>query len=128
LRRRPSKAMAVRNEAIVLWLGELKSEHPFWGYHRCWAYLRHVDKLEVNKKLAYRLLKEHGLLATQTKHGVPRTSTRSKPKPDKLNQWWGIDMTKVMTESGWAYVVLVLDWYSKKVGGHHRGKTATSGE
>ena len=67
-------------------------------------------------------------MATQTKHEVPRTSTRPKPRPDRPNQWWGIDMTKVMTESGWAYVVLVLDWYTKKVVGHHCGRTATSGE
>ncbi len=23
-------------------------------------------------------------------------------------------MTKVMTDSGWVYIVIVLDWYSKK--------------
>ncbi len=31
-------------------------------------------------------------------------------------------MTKVMTDSGWAYVVLVVDWYSKKVVGHYCGE------
>jgi putative transposase len=126
--RRPSESVAARNEAILERLRELKGEHPFWGYRRCWAHLRYVDKLEVNKKRVYRLLKEHGLLATQTKHVVRLTSSRPKPRPDRPNQWWGIDMTKVMTEGGWAYVVLVLDWYSKKVVGHHCGRTATSRE
>ena len=35
-------------------------------------------------------------------------------------------MTKVMTESGWTYIVLVLDWYSKKVVGHYAGLQAKS--
>jgi len=126
--RRASKSVAARNEAVLERLRDLKGDHPFWGYRHCWAHLRYVDKLDVNKKRVYRLLREHGLLATQTKHAVPRTSTRSKPRPDRPNQWWGIDMTKALTESGWAYVVLVLDWYTKKVVGHHCGRTATSGE
>jgi len=126
--RRSSESVAARNLIILERLRELKSEHPFWGYRHCWAHLRYVDKLEVNKKRVYRLLKEHNLLATQTKHQVPRASTRPKPRPDRPNQWWGIDMTKVITANGWAYIVLVLDWYSKKVVGYHCGRTATSAE
>ena len=49
------------------------------------------------------------------------TSTGSKPRPVRPCQWWGIDMTKVMTESGWVFVVLVVDWFSKKIVGHHAG-------
>ena len=126
--RRSSESVAARNAAIVARLRELKGDHPFWGYRHCWAHLRYVDKLEVNKKRVYRLLKEQGLLATQTKHEVSRTSTRPKPRGDRPNQWWGTDMTKVITGSGWAYIVLVLDWYSKKVVGYYCGHTATSGE
>ncbi len=37
-------------------------------------------------------------------------------------------MTKVMTERGWVYVVIVLDWYSKKIVGHYSGARATSRE
>jgi transposase InsO family protein len=87
-----------------------------------------VDKLDVNKKRVYRLLKGHGLLASQTKHAVRRVSSRPKPRPDRPNQWWGIDMTKVLTPGGWAYLVIVLDWYSKKVVGHHCGPRATSAD
>ena len=28
-------------------------------------------------------------------------------------------MTKFMTEEGWSYLVIVLDWYSKKIVGYH---------
>jgi putative transposase len=124
--RRASASVTSRNEAIVARLRELKSDHPFWGYRHCWAHLRYVDQLDVNKKRVYRLLKEHSLLATQTKHEVARVSTRPKPKPDRPKQWWGIDMTKVMTECGWAYLVLVLDWYTKQIVGYHCGPRATA--
>jgi transposase InsO family protein len=120
--------VAVRNEGIVNRIRQLKSDHPFWGYRHCWAHLRFVDSLDVNKKRVYRLMQVHKLLATQTTHDVPRVSTRPKPRPDRPNQWWGIDMTKAMTDQGWAYVVLVKDWYTKKVVGHHCGTTATSRE
>lgn len=126
MRRRSSESVATRNESIVERLRQLKCEHPFWGYRHCWAHLRYVDKLDVNKKRVYRLLKEQHLLATQTKHEVMRVSTRPKPRPDRPKQWWGIDMTKVMTDGGWAYLVLVLDWYTKQIVGYHCGPRATS--
>jgi putative transposase len=85
-----------------------------------WEYLRCVAKLPVNKKRILRLIQEHHLVVTP--HGklkVKRTPTRSTPRPTKPNEWWGIDMTKVMVEGfGWVYIVLVLDWYTKKIVGY----------
>ncbi len=105
----------------------IKSEHPFWGYRRVWAYLRFVAGLSVNRKRIYRLLKENTLLVKgETRLLAKRTSHTRKPRPERANQWWGIDMTKVMTRDGWAYVVLVVDWYSKKVVGHYCGEQSKS--
>ena len=51
-----------------------------------------------------------------------RTPQRSKPRPNRPNQWWGIDMTKVLVQGfGWVYITVVLDWYTKKVVGYHTG-------
>ncbi len=72
-------------------------------------------------------MKENNLLVKpDTRLLAKRTSSIRKPRPERANQWWGIDMTKVMTNSGWAYVVLVLDWYSKKVVGHYCGEQSKS--
>jgi len=125
--RKHSESVAKRNNELVSRIRELKSDHPFWGYRRVWAYLRYVDDMLVNKKRVYRLMREHNLTVKRNqKLKAKRTGGRPKPVPDRPNQWWGIDMTKVMTESGWAYIVLVLDWYSKKVVGHYAGIQANS--
>ena len=125
--RRRSESVMFRNEPVVERIRQIKSDHPFWGYRRMWAYLRYVDGLVINKKRVYRLMKEHNLtVKPNMKLKAKRLSSRRKPRPDRPNQWWGIDMTKVMTDSGWVYIVLVLDWYSKKVVGHYSGSQATS--
>ena len=54
-----------------------------------------------------------------------RKAGTQKPRPDRPNQWWGIDMTKVMIDGfGWVYLVVVLDWHTKKVVGHYAGLQA----
>jgi len=125
--RKHSESVANRNCELVARIRELKSDHPFWGYRRVWAYLRYVDDMLVNKKRVYRLMREHNLTVKRNQRlRAKRLSKRSKPVPDRPDQWWGIDMTKVMTESGWVYIVLVLDWYTKKVVGHYAGIQAKS--
>jgi len=127
--RMPSNSVTLRNISLLQRIREIKVEHPFWGYRRVWAYLRYVDGLIVNKKRVYRLMREHNLTVKPNPRLIAkRVSERPKPRPDRPKQWWGIDMTKVMTESGWVYVVLVLDWYTKKIVGHYSGARATSSD
>jgi putative transposase len=125
--RKHSESVAKRNQELVARIRALKSDHPFWGYRRVWAHLRYVDGMLVNKKRVYRLMREHNLTVRPNQRlKAKRGSGRSKPVASRPNQWWGIDMTKVITESGWVYVVIVLDWYSKKVVGHYAGIQAKS--
>ena len=126
--RRPSESVARRNGQLLELIRRIKADHPYWGYRRVWAQLRYVDGQAVNKKRVYRLMRHHGLLVkANTRLRASRVSDRSKPRPSRPNQWWGIDLTKVMTGSGWVYVVILLDWYSKKIVGHHAGPRATTG-
>jgi len=127
--RKPSYSVTLRNEYLLERIKDIKGEHPFWGYRRVWAYLRYIDGLIVNKKRVYRLMREHNLtVKPNTRLIAKRVSERPKPRADKPKQWWGIDMTKVMTDRGWVYVVIVLDWYTKKIVGHFSGTRATSRE
>ena len=63
--RNQSDSVTHRNEYLVSKIKDIKAEHPFWGYRRVWAYLRYIDGLIVNKKRAYRLMKENNLTVKQ---------------------------------------------------------------
>jgi len=123
IKRKISVSVTEKNLPIIERIQAIKSEHPFRGYRRVWAHLKYIDGLEVNKKRVLRLMREHQLLVKpDTSLKAKRTSGKAKPKPDKPNQWWGIDMTKTMvTGFGWMYTVIVLDWYTKRIAGHYVG-------
>lgn len=62
-------------------------------------------------------MREAGLTVTRTVHVATRTR-KAKPKATPPEQFWGIDMTKFLVPPiGWAYLVLVLDWYTKQIVG-----------
>ena len=108
----PDESLIVEN------IKSIKLDHPFWGYRRVHAWLKNRDEIKVNIKRVRRMMKEHNLMASETVHQVKRTPQRSKPKATMPCQFWGIDMTKFLVPSvGWVYLVLVLDWYTKKVVG-----------
>ncbi len=112
------------NAPLVSKIKELKADHPFWGYRRIWAHLNYIDEISVSQNKVHRLMKAHNLLVTKnTKIKASRRANTSKPQADKPNQWWGIDMTKVMIDGYcWVYVTIVIDWYTKKIVGHHAGE------
>jgi putative transposase len=124
--RGPYAKVVERNAVLLERIRALKADHPFWGYRRIWAYLRYVDGLVVNRKRIWRIMKAHDLLVKPNlKLRAKRKADTRKPRPTRPNAWWGIDMTKVMIEGfGWVYVVVVLDWHSKKVVGHYAGLQA----
>jgi putative transposase len=126
--RQRSLRVTQRDEGRLPRIAALKAEHPFWGYRRVWAYLRFVEQLPVNKKRIWRLMREHRLLVPpDLRLKAKRTPSRSKPKPTRPNEWWGIEMTKVMVAGfGWLYLVVVLDWYTKKIVGYDAGMPCTA--
>ena len=123
MKRHESLTTTVRNEMLLKRIEEIKADHPFWGYRRVWAYLRYISGLAINKKRILRLMRKHHLLVKpHNALKACRTPQHSKPRADRPNQWWGIDMTKVkVADYGWVYVVIVLDWYTKKLVGYYAG-------
>ena len=72
-------------------------------------------------------MREHNLTVKQKLYKAKRTPQRSKPRPTRTNQWWGIDMTKFLIDKlGWVYMVVVLDWYTRKIVGYHIGLRSKS--
>ena len=124
--RGPYAKVAARNAALLERIRDLKADHPFWGYRRIWAYLRYVDGLIVNPQAGLRR-HEGGRPPREAEPQAPRQTQgrHDEAQADRPNQWWGIDMTKVMIEGfGWVYLVVVLDWHTKKVVGHYAGLQA----
>jgi putative transposase len=126
--RQRSLRVVQRDEELLPRIQALKAAHPFWGYRRSWAYWRFIEHRPVNKKRIWRLMREHHLLVPPTlRLTAKRTPQGSKPKPTKPNEWWGIDMTKVLVEGvGWVHIVIVLDWSTKAVVGHSAGLRCTA--
>jgi putative transposase len=71
-----------------------------------------VEQVPVNKKRILRRLRVHRhLVIANQRLRAQRAPTGRKPKPTKPNQWWGIDMTKVLVRDfSWLSIVVVLDW------------------
>jgi transposase InsO family protein len=66
-------------------------------------------------------MKENNLLVVDNTKlkARARYPNRNKPKAIRPNQFWGIDMTKILLRSfGWLYLVIILDWFSKKIIGY----------
>jgi hypothetical protein len=55
-------AIEESDRAILLMIRRLKAEHPFWGYRRVWAYMNFIERVAINKKRVYRLLRKNDLL------------------------------------------------------------------
>jgi len=92
--------------------------HPFWGYRRVTAWLRYREATWVNHKKVLRLMQEAGLTVKQKPRPALEKQQPAKPRAERPNQYWGIDMTKFMIPTlGWAYLVIVLDWYTKRIVG-----------
>jgi transposase InsO family protein len=91
--------------------------------------LSFVERLVINKKRVYRLLRENDLLVKGDERlKAKRVSNGSKPRPDKPNHLWGVDMTKVLTTEGWAYLVVVNDWFTKKILGAFVGSRSRAAD
>ena len=111
-----------QDQILLTQIQPIKADHPFWGYRRIWSYLNYRMNIHVNKKRIYRIMKENNLLVQKNERLKARRDNkayRSKPRASRTNEFWGTDMTKVMIPIfGWLYLVIVLDWYTKKIVGY----------
>lgn len=110
------------DEVLKRRLDELYTAHPFYGSRRMTAVLRREGHA-VNRKRVQRLLQELGLPTIYPKANLsaPHPAHRIYPylRRDvpivRPNQVWSSDITYVRLAQGFAYLVAVIDWYSRKV-------------
>jgi putative transposase len=103
-------------------IDELHLEHPFYGSRKLSQVLG-AAKGAVNRKRVQRLMRLMGLEAMAPK---PKTSAPHPEHPVyayllrglvicRPDQVWASDITYVPMKNGFAYLMAVMDWYSRRV-------------
>jgi len=98
-----------------------------YGYRRIGAELADRDMVCAPARVR-RIMKERGLKADQPKNYVPRTSDgrADQPSPNLLlgqplplqpDRVWAGDITFIPTSSGWLYLAVVIDLFSRRIVG-----------
>lgn len=106
-------------------IDEIYTQCPFYGSRRMKDALSDDYAIAIGRHQTRRLMRLMGLEAIYPKK-KPQTSISEqshKKYPYLLrglpiirpNQVWGTDITYLRLEEGWAYLVAILDWYSRYV-------------
>ena len=106
-------------------IDELYTRYPFYGSRRMKHALSDDHAIHIGRHQARRLMRLMGLEAIYPRK-KPQTSI-SEPSHKKYpyllrglpiirpNHVWGTDITYLRLENGWAYLVAIIDWYSRYV-------------
>lgn len=103
-------------------IDEQYTRRPFYGSRRMVVFLR-AQGHAVNRKRVQRLMRVLGLA------GMAPGPATSKPHPEhqvypyllrgvaitRPNQVWSTDITYIRLAHGFAYLVAIIDWYSRRV-------------
>ena len=114
--------VSVETTALMKAIDRIFTKWPFYGSRKIVLELRRLGH-KVNRKRVQRLMRVMGLQAL-----VPGPHT-SKPHPEhkvypyllrrmditRPNQVWATDITYIPLESGWGYMIAIIDWYSRAV-------------
>ena len=127
--RRPVSAHAVADAALLKRIRTIHAgSHQTYGAPRVHAELRTGGEKHGCKRIA-RLMRAAGLIGASRRRGTIVTTRRDKearPAPDLVdrdftafqpNQLWVADITFVPTASGFLYLAVVLDAWSRKIVG-----------
>ena len=114
--------VSVDDLAVMRRMDELYLAFPFYGSRRMVAVLRR-DGWAVNRKRVRRLMRVMGLEAIYQKPNTSRKHPEHRVYPyllrglviDRPNQVWCADITYIPMAKGFAYLVAVMDWFSRRV-------------
>ena len=110
------------NLALMRLIDEEYTSYPFYGVEKMTAVLRRQGH-SVNPKRIRRLLRLMGLEAIYPKPNLSKASKEHKIYPyllrgvsiGRIDQVWSTDITYIRLNSGFIYLVAVIDWFSRYV-------------
>jgi len=103
-------------------IDELYLKHPCWGSRSMRDHLLRLG-YKVNRKYIQRLMRLMGIEAIYPKPRTSRPYFENKVYPyllrnltiDRPNQVWCSDITYIPMSRGFMYLVVIMDWHSRKV-------------
>ena len=103
-------------------IDEEYTRHPFYGSRKMVVFLK-VSGHCVNRKRVQRLMRQMGLAGMCPGPNTSKAHPEHKVYPYLLrgvavvrpNQVWSTDITYVRLAHGFAYLVAIIDWYSRRV-------------
>jgi putative transposase len=111
--------------AIMNAIDEIFTNYPFYGHRRIKPELKEEYGLNIGKKRIISLMKEMGLNAIYPRKKLNLSSSDKQHKKFpyllkglpiiRANQVWGTDITYIKLKNYFAYLVAILDWYSRYV-------------
>jgi len=107
---------------LIRLIDEEYTRHPFYGSRKMVIFLGTAGHA-VNRKRVQRLMRQMGLVAMAPGPNTSRAHPEHKVYPYLLrgvpvvrpNQVWSTDITYIRLARGFAYLVAVIDWYSRRV-------------
>lgn len=110
------------NIELMHLMDEYFTEHPSYGVLRMTYWLRRQG-YTVNPKRIRRLLRKMGIEAVYPKKNLSKSNPGHRKYPyllrglsiEQSNQVWSTDITYIRLQGGFAYLVAVIDWFSRYV-------------
>ena len=111
------------NLELMHLIDEEFTRHPFMGVESMTTYLQKDHDKECGPKRVRRLMRQMGLMAIYPKPNTSRPNKQHKIYPyllsevniERANQVWSTDITYIRLKHGFAYLVAIMDWYSRSV-------------
>jgi putative transposase len=110
------------NLKLMRLIDEQYTRTPFYGSRRMTEWLRRQGH-EVNRKRVGRLMEEMGIEAIYPHRRLSEPAPEHRIYPyllrgveiERVNQVWSTDITYIRMRRGFAYLVAVIDWFSRYV-------------
>ncbi len=116
------KGESGENLHLMRLIDEQFLETPFYGVRQMTWHLRNNGH-KVNEKRIRRLMRLMGLMPIYQKPNTSKASKEHKKWPyllkgltiDRSNHVWAADITYLPMRRGFLYLVVIMDWHSRKV-------------
>jgi len=104
-------------------IDEIYTKYPFYGSRRMEKEVRRYHDIICNRKHVRRLMGQMGIEAIYPRQNTSLPDQRNETYKYLLhnltiscpNQVWGTDITYIKLSHGFAYLVAIMDWFSRYV-------------